>query len=225
MKKNAFVLVHDFGHPKSTILPVIKQMFDPEKWNICAMDRLDQVVDMVNAPDLIVTFKNAIGELPEDYANWYDDPNTYKWPEFVNEQGASFLVVHAGFAYIPDEHPVITDIVKAKFRGHPPMSELRFEPVENTGHPMMEGVTPFVSQLDEHFQVEGLSEKDTNILAWSYSDNGGKMPTVWAHECGKGRAAVILPGHANPTFEALKHPSMIRLLKNTVNWLGRFDEE
>ncbi len=224
MKRNAFILCHDFGHPESTILPVIDQIFDFEQWNVCVMDSVDPIVEMLDGPDLIVTFKNSISEIPEDRGNWYEKAFTYQWPRFVKEEGCSLLVVHAGFAFIPEDHPVVTEVIRGRFKGHPPMAELRYEPVESCGHPMMEGVGPFVSPLDEHFQVEGITDETTHILAWSYSDQGGKQPSTWAHDCGRGRTAVILPGHANPTFEALRHPSMIRLLKNTVRWLGRFDD-
>ena len=66
----------------------------------------------------------------------------------------------------------------------------------------------------------GLTEENTTVLAYSFAEDG-RQPCAWAHESGKGRVAVILPGHANPTFQALRHPSMIQMLSNAVRWLGQ----
>lgn len=220
MKKSALVLIDDFGHPKSTILPVVEQIFDRNDWNVCVMDRVDQIEDMLSAPDLIVSFKNSISEAPRDGENWYQKSFTYKWADFVNNDGCGLLIVHAGFAFIPKEHPVITEAVHGYFMGHPPLSAITVEPVEGCGHPIMEGVSGFTSLLDEHFQVGGLTEENTTVLAYSFAEDG-RQPCAWAHESGKGRVAVILPGHANPTFQALRHPSMIRMLSNAVRWLGQ----
>lgn len=220
MKKSALVFVDDFGHPKSTILPVVEQIFDKGGWNVCVVDRIDQIVDIVSAPDLIVSFKNSISEAPRGGRNWYQEAFTYKWPNFVNRDGCGLLIVHAGFAFIPKEHPVITEVMHGYFMGHPPLSAITIEPVADCKHPIMEGVTGFVSLMDEHFQVGGLTEENTDVLAYSSADDG-RQPCVWAHESGNGRVAVILPGHANPDFQALRHPSMLRMLSNAVRWLGR----
>lgn len=224
MKKTAYVFVDDFGHPKSTILPVLDEIFDYNCWNVIAMDSVYPIVEMLNAPDLIVTFKNSISDIPEDKGNWYENEFTYQWPKFVNDQGCSLLVVHAGFAFIPKEHPVITDIMQGYFNGHPPLSSLEVKIAEDCAHPIVRGVEGFTSLLDEHFQVEGLDGDRTTVLAYSYSVNSKKQPAAWAHQSGKGRVAVILPGHANPVFQALRHPSMVRMLKNAVNWLSEGKE-
>lgn len=220
MKKTAYVFLDDFGHPKSTILPVLDEIFDYDNWNVVAMDSVHPIVEMLGAPDLIVTFKNSISEIPEDKGNWYEEPFTYQWPKFVNDEGAGLLVVHAGFAFIPKDHPVITEVMHGYFAGHPPMAPLEVKIAENCDHPIIRGVEGFTSLLDEHFQVEGLDGYPTSVLAYSYSENSKEQPAAWAHPSGKGRAAVILPGHANPVFQALRHPSMIQMLKNAVNWLS-----
>ena len=224
MKKIAYVFVHDHGHPKDKILPIIPQIFDYEKWHVCVMDGIDSICMMPTAPDLIVTFKMANSGLMEDEPNWYESsPFTYQWMKWVRENKTGILVVHAGLCFIPEEHPLMTLGIKGRFTGHPAICPIHFEPVEGINHPILDGISSFTDEADEHFQITGLDENVVNILAYTTSESGGKQPSCWVNEYGKGRIAVLLPGHANPQYEPFRNENMNRMLRNAIHWCGQDD--
>ncbi len=222
MKKTAYVFVDDFGHPKDKILPIIPEIFDFEKWHVCVMDDIRHICCMPTAPDLIASFKVGNSGIIDDEPSWYESSAfTYQWMRWVRENGCGLLIVHAGLCFIPRDHPVITEGVKGYFLGHPDPCPIRVEPVEGCSHPIMEGVVPFEIGKDEHFQIEWLAEDESDVLAYSYSDAGGKQPSVWAREVGNGRIAVILPGHPFPEEEGLKNKNMLTMMRNAVEWCGK----
>lgn len=226
MKRTAYVFVHDHGHPKEKILPIIPMMFDYDKWHVCVMDSIDSICMMTDAPDLIVTFKMANSGLMDDEPNWYEtSPFTYQWMKWVKENGTGLLVVHAGICFIPQEHPVMLLGVKGRFTGHPAMCPIHFEPVEGCTHPILEGIKPFTDDVDEHFQIADFKENEVQVLGYTTSESGGKQPSVWVNEYGAGRVAVILPGHANPAYEPFRNPYINRMLQNAVHWCGQEELE
>ena len=225
MKRIAYVFVDDFGHPKDTILPLIPQIFDYDKWHVCVMDSIDSICLMPTAPDLIVPMKLPNSTMIEDKPNWYESSFfTYQWMRWVREDGCGLFVVHAGFPFIPKDHPVSQGLI-GRFVMHPAICPLRFEPVAGCKHPILEGVEGFEVCADEHFKVEGLDEEKTTVLAYSYSESCGKQPTAWAHSLGHGRIATLLPGHATPENQTLLNANMIRMMRNAIAWCGRVDQE
>lgn len=56
-----------------------------------------------------------------------------------------------------------------------------------------EGVQPFVIH-DEEYQLE-IDPSETNIFMESYSDEHGHSYQGWAHDYGKGKVVVFIPGH------------------------------
>jgi len=221
MKHTALVFVDDFGHPKETILPVIEKVFDCSKWQVCVMDSVESILSVMNPPDLIVTFKLGISGIVEDRPSWYENnPFTYQWIKWVKECGMGLLVVHSGLCFIPKDHPVVTAGVYGSFAGHPAMGPLKVEILKETNHPIIEGVEDFEELVDEHFQIEGLDEGKTTVFARSTSELGGVQPAGWAHDCGKGRIAVLCPGHTTAKGNNLMSNGMLRMIRNAIAFCG-----
>lgn len=57
-----------------------------------------------------------------------------------------------------------------------------------------------------------------HLLMRNISDANKSAPAGWWREIGKGRFVYLAPGH---TPEALGHPMMQRLIRNSVRWLMR----
>ncbi len=223
-KKVAYVFVDDFGHPKSTILPVIPFMFDYNKWHVVVMDDAKPIYLMANAPDLIMSMKLANAGAMDDAPSWYENSLTHRWIDFVEKEGCGLFIMHAGFPFIPADHPILKRLIHGHFKTHPAYQPIDVE-IINHEHPIMKGVENFQTIDDEHFQVEDFEPEKTTVLAYSHSKLGGKMPCAWAHEAGKGRVAVILPGHVNPTGNNLFNPMLLKMMQNAINWCGKYDEE
>lgn len=222
MKKTAYVFTDDFGHPKSTILPLLPKIFDYGKWHVCAMDSIEDICLMPTAPDLIVTFQVGNRGIIDNQPSWYESsPFTYQWMRWVREDGCGLLIIHGGLCFIPADHPVIIHGTIGHFSGHPAACPVHIEPIMGKNHPITDGITPFDIESDEHFQIDGIDETKMNILAYSTSETGGRQPAVWTNEVGCGRVAVLTPGHASEKVRPLEYPQMIRMMSQAVSWCGK----
>ena len=221
MKKIAYVFVDDFGHPGNTILPTIEKIFDRNEWHVVVMNGIDSIVNVSGAPDLLVNYKLGASAVIDDLPCWYEtSPFTYQWMKWVKE-GMGLLVIHAGLTFIPADHPVVTEGTYGRFAGHPAIAPLSVKMMRETKHPISEGVDDFDEDEDEHFQIVDLDESRTTVFARSQSAVGGTQPAGWAHEVGKGRVAVLCPGHVTATCQNMLRQENIKLMQNAVNWCSK----
>lgn len=221
MKKNAYVFVNDFGHPEDKFIPIVPMIFNYENWHVCIMDSIESISLMANAPDLIVSFKMGNSDIVDDKPSWYETSAfTYQWMRWVREEGCGLLLIHSGLPGIPLDHPVMIYGARGYFAGHKSLGPLRVEPVAGLDHPIINGVKEFSVPVDEHFEIGNFNE-DNLVLAYSYSELGGKQPAAWCHEYGKGRVVVLCPGHATPENETLRNPEMVKMMQNAVSWCGQ----
>lgn len=222
VKKIAYVFVDDFGHPKDKFIPIVPMIFNYDEWHVCVMDSIESICLMPNAPDLIVNFKMGNSDIIMDKPSWYETSAfTYQWMRWVREDGCGLLLIHSGLPGIPLDHPVMTEGARGYFAGHKALGPMKVVPVEDCKHPIVDGVEPFDISCDEHFEIGGFDETRTTVVAYSYSDRSGKQPAAWAHEVGKGRVAVLAPGHASPANESLRNVEMVKLMCNAVKWCGQ----
>ncbi len=70
-------------------------------------------------------------------------------------------------------------------------------------------MTPF-TVVEEEFQVE-MDEAETSVYLESHSPQNGRAVQGWAHAYGKGKVAVLVPGHSR---EVLEHPMVKRSVAN-----------
>jgi len=216
MKKTVFVLLHDYWHPRNTIEPLLKELFPADKYFLTVTEDPNYPTAYFKAPDLLVNFKDGIANTSIPTTNWYNDNWSFMAPMAIAQQGMGYLAVHCGTANVPQDHPMFTKVLRARFLNHPPICPVTFEP--KVQHPILDGVESFTTD-DEHYIIDLAPEEKTCILATSTSQHG-QQPALWAHEMGKGRVCGVTPGHRENT---LLHPMYVKLLKNAVEWCIRKD--
>jgi type 1 glutamine amidotransferase len=82
-------------------------------------------------------------------------------------------------------------------------------------HPLCIGVTAFAAR-DEHYFM-ALDDPQADVFMTASSVNG-EQPGAWRREVGRGRVAVLTPGH---NLDVWLHPSYQALLSNILRWCGR----
>jgi type 1 glutamine amidotransferase len=165
--------------------------------------------DISSEYDLLVNFKDGIGNTQIPTPNWYGGRLDRLVKEAV-EGGCGYLCIHCGMANVPKDSLVFKDVLRGRFIEHPPACPIFFKPV--FGHPVTEGIKAF-EVFDEHYVVEVL-EESTTILGKSKSAHG-EFNALWAHEAGKGRVCAVAPGHS---LAVLTHPMYSLLLGNAAKW-------
>jgi type 1 glutamine amidotransferase len=128
--------------------------------------------------------------------------------------GGSLLIHHDGFGFYPEDGP-ISRLAKAHFINHPPIGEIKVQPVGDFSE-LNSNIDPFIIE-DEEYVVE-MDESQTNVFLESHSEKNGRFAQGWAHEYGKGRVVVLIPGHDK---RVLNHPMFRKCLGNVVNWLEK----
>ena len=103
-------------------------------------------------------------------------------------------------------------MIGARFLTHPPMGQHRLA-VQRPGHPVMDGVHDF-SLVDELYLMESLSPFEVLLSA---EHEGWERPIAWVRPFGLGRVVYCALGHGT---EQLEHPSVSRILRNAMAWLG-----
>lgn len=144
-------------------------------------------------------------------ARWLTPAQEQKFEDYVNAGGRLFLY-HDGFGAYPKGNGV-SRVARAYFIRHPAIVSIN---VTTTGKmpELTEGITPF-TVADEEYQVE-MDESQTSVFMESRSPENGRAPQGWAHTYGKGKVAVLIPGHSVAT---INHPMVQRCIQNITDWL------
>ncbi|MCX6626668.1 MAG: ThuA domain-containing protein, partial [Candidatus Solibacter sp.] len=143
-------------------------------------------------------------------ARWLTPAQEQKFEDYVNAGGKLFHY-HDGFSY--PKGNAISRVARSFFVRHPQIVNIN---VTTTGKmpALTEGITPF-TVADEEYQVE-MDESQTSVFLESHSPEHGRAPQGWAHTYGKGKVAVLIPGHNAAT---INHPMMLRCQQNIIGWL------
>ena len=64
--------------------------------------------------------------------------------------------------------------------------------------------------------VVEMDKSQTEVFLESYSEENGRFAQGWAHTYGKGKVAVLIPGHDK---KVLFHPIVKQCIKNVIEWL------
>lgn len=151
------------------------------------------------------------------------------------ESGTGFFGIHGTGgdpSYEWPEHP--GTLVRAQFIGHPmgPQFQEGTIRVEATDHPVMAGIDPAWSRVEEWYSfeksprgpgVEVLATLDESTYAprmkIAFIDRDLRMgedhPIIWSHCIGRGRAIYSALGHQ---AEAYREPLHVRLLEQAIEW-------
>ena len=127
------------------------------------------------------------------------------------EEGGGLLVIHSGTTFGAHGGEEMAEFTGCRFIRHPKRCDIRIKVLKD--HPITAGVRDFTIR-DEHYEIEMLNQ-DAELLLESSSETGGVQTAGYAFECGKGRIAVLTPGHI---LSVWKNPEFRKLLKNAASW-------
>ncbi len=144
-------------------------------------------------------------------ARWLTPAQEQKFEDYVNAGGRLFLY-HDGFGAYPKGNGV-SRVARAYFIRHPAIVDINVAPTGKMAE-LTAGVTPF-TVADEEYQVE-MDESQTSVFMESRSPEHGRAAQGWAHAHGKGKVAVLIPGHSAAT---INHPMVQRCIQNVIGWL------
>lgn len=150
--------------------------------------------------------------------------------------GTGFVGIHGTGgdpSYEWPEHP--GTLVRAQFVGHPmgPQFQEGTIRVEATDHPVMAGIEPSWSRVEEWYSFEESPRgPGVEVLATldesTYSPRmkiavidrdlrmGDDHPILWSHCIGRGRAIYSALGHQ---AEAYREPAHLRFLEQAIEWV------
>jgi type 1 glutamine amidotransferase len=156
--------------------------------------------------------EHAMGTPRAKEMRWISSEEENMLEKFV-ENGGSLFLHHDGIGNYP-KGGGINRLSKAFFLNHPPITNITLRPTGKMTH-LTEGLEEFTI-LDEEYNLE-LDESETEVFLESYSDEHGRYPQGWAHNYGKGKVVVFIPGHG---WESLGNPMVEKSISNIVAWLG-----
>jgi type 1 glutamine amidotransferase len=118
--------------------------------------------------------------------------------------GGGLLVLHNGISL--QARFELSQMIGAKFTGHPPYGPLEFHPTE-AGHEIQEGIEGFAMD-EEPYRFDRDPFAETTVLL-EYTHDGARWPAAWAHEYGLGRVVYLMPGHHIHSFKNLMYRKLI----------------
>ncbi len=205
------VLTDDYWHPSEVI-----------ERGLAALDIEDMVFDVVRTAkdiltpafvrryDALVNCKGDVLNAAND-SKWFEPNVTEFGPQELKEyveNGGALTVVHSGLTV---KEPVYTSLVGSVFQSHPPRETVYLHITENNA--ITDQVHDF-SVRDEPYQIEILSH-DIRPFMERTSEHGGTCIAGYTRTPGKGRIAVLTPGH---TLSVWENPDFQRLFRQAIRW-------
>ena len=194
---------------------------------LAAMDREDLEFDVVKTAKDILTmdFVKRYDALVNCHGSCINGSNSQPWfepgvTEFGPEEfrsyvaeGGGLTVIHSGLTIggPNDPQPAYTEVVGSYFITHPPRETAHVTiTAENE---ITRGAAGF-SLRDEHYQLE-ITAKDIEPFLQTVSEHGGTTVSGYRRRFGKGRVAVLAPGH---TLQVWENTGFQTLVKNAIRW-------
>jgi type 1 glutamine amidotransferase len=163
---------------------------------------------MAAYPLAILTKSNHISSV--DTSSWMTDEVQSAFLEYVH-RGNGLLAIHSGIAGY-QEMVILQNLLGGVFTHHPEQCMVTIHP--NASHPLTAGIPPF-TEKDEHYFM-AMYDAKADIFMTSHSEHG-EQPAGWRRKEGKGRVAVLTPGH---NLQVWLHPSYQALLLRILQWCG-----
>lgn len=165
--------------------------------------------------ELLVFLKDGMiwpdGYEPGSQVLWMTPEQQQAIWDFVH-RGGGFLALHNSHGIYPPGG-LYYQLFGGDYGGHPPPAEFTVR-IEDKDHPITSGVEDFLVYDEQHMSKYYLGRE--NLLLRNISKGNKSAPAGWWREIGKGRFVYLSPGH---TPEALGHPMMQRLMRNSMRWL------
>ena len=161
---------------------------------------------MMSYPLVILTKSNNVSS--SDQTEWMTDHVQAAFLAYVRN-GKGLLAIHSGTAEY-EQKPVLRSLLGGIFAYHPEQCPVTMMPQD--GHPLAAGTDSFTLR-DEHYFM-AMDEPTVDIFLTTISEHG-EQPGAWRRLEGRGRVAVLTPGHNQ---EVWLHPSYQALLLNCLRW-------
>ena len=161
---------------------------------------------MLEYPLVTLTKSNNVS--PTDQSGWMTDEIQHAFLDYVSN-GNGLLAIHSGTAEYADK-PVLRALLGGVFSQHPEQCPVTVTP--HSGHPLTVGSAPFTVK-DEHYFM-ALDDPEADVFVTTSSEHG-EQPGGWRRSEGRGRVAVLTPGH---NLEVWLQPSFQKLLLNCMHW-------
>jgi hypothetical protein len=176
--------------------------------------KFDLVILSREGREYINFYKERDAERPsKGPAYWLTPAQEQKFEEYARAGGRLFFY-HDGIGNYPRDG-AIARVARAAFIRHPAIVNINVTPTGKMPE-LTQGVTPF-TVADEEYEVV-MDESQTSVFLESHSPEHGRAAQGWAHPYGKGKVAVLIPGHSAPV---IAHPMVQRSIQNVLDWLLR----
>ena len=166
--------------------------------------------------DLLIFLKDGMvwpNGYDRDHVKWMTEPQQKAIWDFVHN-GGGFLALHNSHGIYPPDG-LYYKLFGGDYGGHPPPDTFTIR-IEDKDHPITQGVEDFLTFDEQHMSKYYLDRE--HLLMRNISAGNKSAPAGWWRKLGRGRFVYLAPGH---TPEALGHPMMQRLIRNSLRWLTR----
>jgi type 1 glutamine amidotransferase len=209
---NILVLCDDYWHPALTARKGLGALASSEfsfDWIEDAREWSAEI--MMKYPVVILTKSNNVSAT--DRAGWMTDRVQAAFSDYVRN-GNGLLAIHSGTAEY-EQMAVLRSLLGGVFMHHPEQCPVTITP--RAGHALAAGADPFTVK-DEHYFM-ALDDTKADVFVATVSEHG-EQPGGWRRKEGRGRVAVLTPGH---NLEVWLHSSFQVLLRNCLRWCGHVD--
>ncbi|MCZ2077354.1 MAG: ThuA domain-containing protein [Bryobacteraceae bacterium] len=216
-RPRALALIGDRYHSPVYIRDGLIQAFVRENIPVTFIEEVSQLsAASLGDYQLLVILRDGMN-WPQGYGKphvkWMTDEQQKAIWDFV-ERGGGFLALHNSQGLYPPGG-LYYKLFGGDYGGHPEPYVFTIR-VENRDHPVTAGIEDF-EIFDEQHMVKYYLDRE-HLLLRSMARNNAAAAAGWWRELGQGRFVYLSPGH---TPEALNHPMMQRLIRNSANWLLR----
>lgn len=222
-QKRALAILGDAWHAVAPLYFGIVQQMERKGYQTDVVVDNNVPFDNLEQYDLIVISRYGMDDKLRLEKGMFTGPEgkNVKWLTIVQEKylehyvlnGGKILLHHDGHSYYSEDGG-ICNLAKATHKGHPKKVTVKMEPTGVLPE-LTTGIEPFET-IDEEFRME-LDESTTNIFLKSYSKENGTTNQGWAHNYGKGKVVVFVPGHDS---NSLENPMIRKCISNCIDWLN-----
>lgn len=214
-RPRALALIGDRYHSPVYIRDNLAPAFLRENIPVTFIENVEALsAESLKDYQLLVILRDGMN-WPNGYAQpavkWMTDAQQQAIWDFVHN-GGGFLALHNAQGIYPPGG-LYYKLFGGDYGGHPKPYVYTVR-IESKDHPVTAGVEDF-EIFDEQHTVKYYLDRE-HLLLRSIARDNLASEAGWWREMGLGRFCYLAPGH---TPEALSHPMMQRLIRNSLTWL------
>jgi type 1 glutamine amidotransferase len=194
----------------------LQNLMKPRGFTIEPTYNFDQLLSLPNNFDLLVSATSLSIHRPgqnDTGPELFSDTQVEALTAWVRD-GGNLLGIHSA-TVIGKSNQQMVNLLGGRFIEHPPQFTFTVYPLSRS-HPIIEGVEAFSVQ-DEFYKQEITQDSQIHLVAM---DRGVVFPMAWTRNEGKGKVAVLSPGHHKLVWEQSMYQ---KLVVQSINWLSDQD--